>query len=122
MFDGKFCLQLEYVISGAMTKSVDIDWRRYWCDGVLLPDNEEDYLPEKILKKKEVMTKAWIDEGRIKGGERGQFFYDMRINFGDGSLDKLRMGDGLEECIPETGADSWIVLDRENRTIEIQLI
>lgn len=68
MFDEKFCLQLEYAISGALPKSLNIDWRRCWCDGVLLPDNEEDYLPEQILKTKEVVTKAWIDEGRIKGG------------------------------------------------------
>ena len=86
MFDEKFCLQLEYAISGALPKSHDIDWRRCWCDGVLLPDNEEDYLPEQILKTKEVVTNAWIDEGRIKGEERGQFLYDMRINFGDALL------------------------------------
>ena len=68
------------------------------------------------------MTKAWIDEGRIKGGERGQFLYEMRLNFGDESLDKLKSGVRIEECIPDSGADAWIILHRENRTIEIQLM
>ena len=68
------------------------------------------------------MTKAWIDEGRIKGRSRGQFLYDMRVNFGDSSLNSLKMGERIDECIPDVGADSWIVLDRESRTIDIQLM
>ena len=122
MFDEEFCGRLEYAISGALPKSIDIDWRRCWCDGILLPDNQTDYLPEEILKTREVVTKAWIDEGRTKGEQRGQFLYHMKLYFGEDSLDKLKNGDRLEESIPDTGADSWIVLDREHRTIEVQLM
>lgn len=122
MFDLDFCQQLEYAISGALTKSADIDWRRCWCDSVLLPDNEADYSLEQILHRREVLTRAWIDSGRIKGGKtRGQSLYDMLIIFGDNSLNKIKTGNRLETCIPDAGADSWIHLDRENRTISIQL-
>ena len=122
MFDEDFCGRLEYAISGALTKSKDVDWRRCWCDGVLLPDNEAAYLPGQILKTKEVVTKVWIDEGQTNGEQRGQFLYDLRLSFGDDSLDKIKTGDRIDSCIPDTGADSWIVLDRENRKIEVQLI
>jgi len=122
MFDEEFCGRLEYAISGALTKSTDIDWRRCWCDGILLPDNETDYTPEQILRTKEVVTKAWIDERRTKEEQRGQFLYDMKLNFGDNSLDKLKNGKRIEDCIPDNGADSWITLDRQSRTIDIQLM
>ena len=122
MFDEDFCGRLEYAISGALTKSKDVDWRRCWCDGVLLPDNETDYSPRQLLKTKEVVTKAWIDEGRTKEVQRGQFVYDMRLSFGDNSMNKIKTGDRLEDCIPDVGADSWIVLDRQSRTIEVKLI
>jgi hypothetical protein len=42
MIDEAFCGRLEYAITGALTKSSDIDWRRCWCDAVLLPENKED--------------------------------------------------------------------------------
>jgi hypothetical protein len=93
MFDEEFCGRLEYAISASLSRSVDIDTRRCWCDGILLPDNERDYLPEQILRTREVVTKAWID-----GGQRGQFLYDMRINFGDDSLDKLKAGRDLRNA------------------------
>jgi hypothetical protein len=122
MLDQKFCGRLEYAISEALAKSTDIDWRRCWCDGVLLPDDEKDYSRAHILKTKEVVLKAWIDEGKAKKERRGQFLYDMKLHFGDESVDKLKTGVRLEECIPNNAADSWIVLDRENRMIEAHLM
>lgn len=122
MFDEAFCGHLEYAITDALTKAEDIDWRRCWCDGVLLPTTEIDYSQKQILKTKEVVAKAWIDEGKIKGTKRGQFLYDMKIQFGLKSLDNVKAGARLEECIPNTGADAWILLDRKNKTIVVQLM
>ncbi|PZR07811.1 MAG: hypothetical protein DI539_23240 [Flavobacterium psychrophilum] len=122
MFDEEFCGRLEYAISEALTKSADIDWRRCWCAGVLLPDNESDYSSKEILKTKNLVTKVWIDEGKTKEGQRGQFLYDMTLTFGKESLDKLMTGDRLESCIPDNGADSWINLDRKGRKIDVQLM
>lgn len=57
-----------------------------------------------------------------KDEQHGQFLYDLRLSFGDDSLDKVKTGDRLDNCITDTGADSWIVLDKENGKIEVQLI
>lgn len=122
MFDEIFCVALSFFISEALSKSDDKDWRRCWCDGVLLPDNNTDDSVKQLIRTREVVTKAWIDEGQVKGGQRGQFLYDMILYFGEASLDKLKTGDRLDGCIPEDGADSWIVLNRERKTIEIQLM
>lgn len=121
MFDENFCLALEFAISRALKESEEIDWRRCWCDGILLPDKKAEYSAEQITKTKEVLTSTWI-EGQVKGEHRGQFLYKMKLNFGDDSLQKLKLNNRLEECITDTGAESWIILDRENRTIEIQLM
>jgi len=121
MFDQSFCDHLEYAISGVLGKSTNEDWRRCWCDGVLLPTQESDYLKEQILTKKEVMTKAWVDEGRVKNEERGQFLYDMTLYFGDKATDKVKNNQRLEDCVPTSDPDSWIFLDRQNRTIEVHL-
>lgn len=121
MFDQSFCDHLEYVISGVLGKSANEDWRRCWCDGVLLPTLKSDYAKEKILAEREVMTRAWIDEGRIGSEERGQFLYDMILLFGDTTIDKLQKNERLESCIPMSDPDSWIFLDRENRIIKVQL-
>ena len=122
MFDEDFCIQLEYSISDALTKSADIDWRRCWCDGILLPDNEKDFESTQIYNTRVLFIKAWIDEGREETKERGQFLYDMRIEFGEMSINALRIGGNLEDCIPTTGADSWILLERKNKNIYIQLL
>jgi len=122
MFDEEFCGRLEYAISGALIKSADIDWRRCWCDGVLLPDNESDYSSKHLFKTKTLVTKAWIDEGKTKEEQRGQFLYDLTVDFGNDSLAKLKTGDKLDSCVPDDGADSWISLDRQRRKIEVQLM
>jgi hypothetical protein len=121
MFDQAFCEYLEYAISGVLGKSADVDYRRCWCDGILLPEEAASISSHQILKAREVATKAWIDEGRIKNKDRGQFLYGMRIHFGDDSAKRLRNNERLEESVPDTDPDSWIFIDRENKLIEIQL-
>jgi hypothetical protein len=98
-----------------------LDWRRCSCDGILLPEDTATFSQEQILTNREVITKAWTDEGRIKNKQRGQFLYEMRIYFGDESAMKLRNDVRLEDSIPTGDPDSWIFIDRQNRLIEIQL-
>lgn len=121
MIDEDFCGQLEHAISEALSKSEDIELRRCWCDGILLLSNESAFSLGHLLAEKNIITKAWIDEGRTKGKQQGQFLYDMRLNLGKNTIDKLRCGERLEECIPNTAANVWIVLDRARRTIDVQL-
>lgn len=122
MFDEEFCVHLEYAISGATSKSADIDWRRCWCDGVLLPEDEYSYSAEQLLKNKELVTQAWIDEGKEGKKARGQFLYEMHILFGDKSLEKIRRGKRMEDCLPTEGADHWIYIDRAKRFIQVRIL
>jgi hypothetical protein len=121
MFDKAFCDHLEDAISGVLGKSGELDWRRCSCDGILLPEDATTFSQDEILIKHEVITHAWIDEGRIKDKERGQFLYDMKLYFGDESLKRIQNNERLEDSILMSDPDSWIFLDRENKLIEIQL-
>lgn len=121
MFNEDFCRRLEYAISGALTKSKDVNWRRCWCDGILHSETEARYSPEQILKTKVVVTKVWIDEGRKKKETGGQSLYELLLFFGNSSLRRIETGDRFDDCIPDAEAESWLVLDIENRTMEVKL-
>ncbi|XZF16047.1 hypothetical protein ACTHGU_07905 [Chitinophagaceae bacterium MMS25-I14] len=122
MLTQNLCLYLEYQITGALTHAADIDIRRCWCDGVLLPESEQDYSLSIVMQSHCIRTKAWIDEGRERHRERGQFLYDLTIWLGEKSLQQYQNGMELTACVPEADNDDWIILDRQHRTIEIQLL
>ena len=56
-----------------LIKFLETNWRRCWCDGILFPDNEADYTVEP-LRTKQLVTKAWIAEGKIKEVNADNFF------------------------------------------------
>jgi hypothetical protein len=122
MFDENFCLFLEYHITGTLGKSDDIEKRRCWCDGIYLPEAGNDYSYKQVKKSKEIVTRAWMDEGKTKNKNQGQFIYEMKILFGEKSLEHYRDKKDLRECVPGVESDDWIMLDKENRIIEIQLL
>jgi hypothetical protein len=47
------------------------------------------------------LTHVWIDEGKIKGQQRGQFIYDLTIGFGDKALDNYKDELDLKDCLPD---------------------
>ena len=121
MFDKVFCIGLELAITSSFKQSTDIEQRRCWCNGVVLQEIDPLYSIEQVLKTRQLIAKAWIDEGR--GADEGlQYLYDMRLNFGDKSVDSLKTGDRLETCIPDSAVDSWISFDRQAKTIDLQLL
>ena len=121
MFDEVFCVQLQLAITISLKQSADREQRRCWCNGVVPRDNDALYSVEQVMETRQLMAKVWIDEGR--GQDEGlQYLYDMRLNFGDKSVDCLKTGDRLETCIPDSKVESWISLDRQNRTIDLQLM
>jgi hypothetical protein len=122
MLSQYFCDYLEYEISEALGNSEDKNTRRYWCDGVILPENEEEYAIKRVNDKRKVVTGAWIDEGRVNGKELGQFIYQLTIHFGRKSISNYVKGKDLRECVPSAETDEWIYLDTEKRIIEIRLL
>ena len=121
MFDKEFCVRLELAITMTLKQSSDIDRKRCWCNGIVLPDNDVLCSIEQMMKARHLIAKAWIDEGRGEN-EGSQYLYDMKLNFGDRSFDSFKTGDRLDTCIPNSGVDSWIFLDRQTRTIDLQLL
>jgi hypothetical protein len=63
-----------------------------------------------------------IDEGRIKGGERGQFIYQLTIKFGEKALEYYKKEFDLTECLYSLDNDEWVSLDREKKEVELQLL
>ncbi|MCB9055593.1 MAG: hypothetical protein H6549_06980 [Chitinophagales bacterium] len=118
MIDNHFCEILEYRISESLSNSENIEMRRCWCDGIEIPDIEDDL---SIVERNSILTQAWIDEGRIKGKSRGQFKYDIVIWLGEKSIKNYKNRLSIDECIPEGIDDSWISLNIKERKIEIQL-
>jgi hypothetical protein len=127
MLTQEFCDYLEYNLP--FHTSEDKDTRRCWCDGILLPENEEDYSIKTVNDKRKIETVAWIIyEGKLSKKlkkfekDRWDTLYKMTIHFGRKSISHYVKGKNLEECVPNVGADEWIYLDIEKQIIEIQLL
>ena len=120
MFDQIFCIALQIGITASLKQSTDLEQRRCWCNSVVFPDSSAIYLIEHALKTRQLIVKAWIDEGRGED-ESLQHLYDLRLNFGDKSIAVLKTGDRLEACVPLSW-DSWMTFDKGNRKIELRLI
>lgn len=120
MLTQDFCNYLEYEISDALAHSEDKNTRRCWCDGVILPENEEEYSIKRVNDKRKVITAAWIEKNAK--GKDSQFLCELTIYFGRKSISNYVKGKDLKEWVPNTEADDWIYLDIENRIIEIQLL
>jgi hypothetical protein len=120
MLDGEFCIALELAITSTLKQSTNVDLKRCWCNGIILPENDTVYSIEQVLKTRQLIAKAWIDEGQ--GEDEGlQYLYVMRLNFGEKSVDKLRTGDRLVTCIPLNALIPWLTFDKENKRFDVQL-
>jgi hypothetical protein len=113
-FNIHFCSMLEWSMDFENSGYKDAEY--FWCDGVNhLPENTNSLLYKNIEKDKEIITKAWI-------GNDGQDIYEMKIKFGEKSLENYKNQKSLIDCIPtHYEMPNWVVLDIENRQIEVQL-
>ncbi len=118
MIDYEFCEVLEYRISESLSNSENIEMRRCWCDGVFVPEMQDVF---SITRLNNIKTKAWIDEGKIKGEERGQFEYELIIKLGEKSVHNFKKDLSLNECISKSKTDDWILIDIKQKIVEIQL-
>ena len=122
MLNEEFFDFLEYQITGALSNSADVEKKRCWCDGVFISGDQNVYSIEEIRKTKKIAISAWIDRGRIKGQQLGQYIYELKIKFGEQSILHFANNQDLRECVPAIENDDWIMLDNEGRKIEIQLL
>lgn len=113
-FDEDFCLYLEYYISDIFHDSERPEIRTFWCDGILMPDN--DTLSKKYVNdKRRIQTDAWI------GLKREQWLFRMTLHLGKYSLRRYARELDLKDCIPALDSLDWITVDFDNKTIDLQL-
>lgn len=74
MLDPNFCDFLEYEISKACTNSTNEELKHFWCDGVLLPSNENEYSEKFVNDERKIVMTALI-------GVTGQDKYELIMKF-----------------------------------------
>jgi len=110
-FNFDFCVKLEGHLSRTFENSPDDDISQFWCDGVAMAEQKT---MKSLTETRTMSTTAWI-------GIDGQCKYEMVVKLGDCSLEKLRNGLSLGECLPSENSSDWITIDIEKKTIQIQL-
>jgi hypothetical protein len=120
-FDENFCGHLEMHLCRTFENSHLEELHGFWCDGVssapYFNDNvNRDHLSiEKILMAKKIVTRA-------KMGIGGQDYYEMIICLGPRGLKNYEEELSLISCLPSEASMNWIILDIENKKIELQLM
>ena len=115
MLNQDFFNFLEYHLTNAFSYSTDIIVRSLWCDGILLPSNENHYSKKVVNDNREVMVKAFIGKG-------GQDEYSMLLKFGRKSLSRYAKDQDMRDCVPEAEKNDWYVIDPKTNKIIIQLL
>ena len=68
-----------------------------------------------IVETEKIETEAWM-------GEDGQQIHQMTIYFGPSALKQSLDGSSLIPCIPGDDSTDWIMVDFDNRVVELQLL
>lgn len=119
MMSQAFFEQLEWALSDTLLQSARPELRSYWCDGVLGPEWESDYLPVYVAQSHQVVLRAWLERSRTKGQGPTQHLYQLVIHLGSHSYRQYL--DERELQVPKRLDSNSIVLDIEKQVIEIQL-
>ena len=113
-FNEDFCSMLEYHLTRAFGNSANKEINRLWCDGILIPFLDSQLTTKNILATEKILTEARI-------GFDGQEKYQMIIKLGPNSLEACINMLSLQNCLPNDTSMNWIILDRDNKIIELQL-
>ncbi len=114
MLDQNFCEFLEYEITKALSNSEDERIKGFWCDGVLLPDSENEYSKKSVNDKRQVVMTAFT-------GQTGQDKYELTLRFGRKALNRYPRDLRLEECVPNPEDNNWLDIDPKNKKMVLQL-
>ncbi len=110
-FNFDFCVKLQGHLCRTLENSPDDDINELWCDGVAVPDQKT---MKSLIGTKTIIADAWI-------GVDGQAKYEMVVKLGDCSLDKLKNGQNLSDCLPDEQSFDWVTIDIKKKTIELRL-
>lgn len=115
MIDQDFCNFLEYELSKVFSKSADQKIKGFWCDGILLPDSDNEISKKYINDRREIVMTAFI-------GFDGQDRYTLTLKLGNKSLSRYTRGLDIKECIPAVTENDWYDIDIPNKTLSIRLL
>ncbi len=105
---------LEYELCKAFKLSDNKEISSYWCDGIILSEEEYHTLEKLINNNKEIRLKAFI-------GKDGQSEYDLTVKFGKKSLVRYQKNGDIQDCFAFLEEKSLFAIDTEKSTIEITL-
>jgi hypothetical protein len=114
MINQDFCDYLEYELTKAFRHSDDEKVKGFWCDGVVLPSNEQDYSPKAVNDRRQIVTTAYI-------GKTGQDPYELTIQFGNQALSRYARGLDIISCVPDPQYPAWMDIDVAKQRLSIQL-
>lgn len=114
MIDQEFCDFLEQAVSDALQQLDNDKTKGFWCDGILPSQPEIHYSTKYVNDNREVQFKAFI-------GKDGQTEYAMILKFGSKSLSRYTRDLTIQECIPGPDKENWVIIDIDNKIIEVQL-
>lgn len=119
MIDQSFYGHLEMKISYALEHSSNPEWRKYWCDGIIIPDASNLLSKPSSDQVECIVTTAIIPKGQYTDDK---YRYQLTIWLGKMSHERIRNHEPLDDCAPASSADEWINLDTDNQRIDIELL
>jgi hypothetical protein len=114
MLDQAFCETLEYKLCDAFENSDDENLKGFWCDGVLLSEDNQYYTQKFVNDNRHVKMKAFV-------GKDGQKVYGLTLFFGSKALSRYARNLDMTDCIPATDYIEWFKIDVEKKEIEVSL-
>ena len=113
VFNMEFCSHLEWNLDFKNIENKNCE--HFWCDGIEhIPKNTKSLLSKNIEKDRVIITKAYI-------GNDGQDIYEMKIKFGEKSIENYKKQISIIECIPEKNTKNWIKINIEKKEIDVEL-
>ena len=114
MIDQEFCEYLEYEICRAFEHTDNEQIKGFWCDGVLLDQDENAYSQKTVNDTRQINLKAFI-------GKDGQTEYELVLKLGSKALSKYARNLDIRECLPGPDNLEFMVVDIERKRIEIRV-
>jgi hypothetical protein len=114
MINTDFCEFLEYEICKAFEYTDIQEIKGFWCDGIILNQQENYYSKKFVNDNKSIQLKAFI-------GKDGQKEFELTLVFGNKSLSRYARGLDIKECLPRPDQHDFFDIDITHNKIKIQL-
>ncbi|MES2265449.1 MAG: UPF0158 family protein [Bacteroidota bacterium] len=113
-FNQDFCYELEYHLTKIFQYSQDPQITKFWCDGVLMPSEDQQLQRKNALNFRKIKTEAWVITTENEK-------FQITIKLGKLSIEKCKAGLQLTDCLPDINSLNSFSVNRENKYIELQL-